>query len=641
MDLEVFIPAYDKNGEAVRRVLKNTLAQASAEFEAENRLEITTRIKQQMNEITEAKETNHAYLSTFADLIDQGWSVNIDGDFAELTKPDKNQISSKQQLLARRDESLYTESVSKFLNSCENTTAYHKSISLLFHDGKELKGALEQVNAGKLALSRIIEPELIPVLPDQRDKVTGLLLTDVWRYFRLTWSLEYKSVPGRQLPFLIRNKAHKHKPIMGIGCLASAVLRNSTRDDWLGWSFDTVSYKALSGSLDVRKLLDRLKRTITEKCDLIHKKDLDVSNQDIEKPNNLVIEGLKKKAVWAEEQRKKELKSDATNYRKKHDFKKMSDEDILLVSENNFLWIKKRAEQLAKALECRVYLNSLDKNLSPYEIYSALFIQAEGKSITQLMLSELRMGGTAANIADLSVCGAIPPYNHLLGGKLIALSTFSRELHRAYHERYKSSVSEITSFIAGKKIYRPTNLEAITTTSMYGRSSQYNRIKLKKEQYPSLKRDIQWEPIGFTKGKGVFHFTDETSKLLNEYFQFEEDYRHVNNVFGEGTSPKMRKLKTSLIMLGFNAEEMIEHGQEREFFAAIQSEKSKENLFFGKKSKLTEKSKIKDLGQAWLNRWVVKRILRPETLTAISAESFERLAGSLRPRSYDSQYKQL
>ena len=82
MDLEVFIPAYDKNGEAVRRVLKNTLAQASAEFEAENRLEITTRIKQQMNEITEAKETNHAYLSTFADLIDQGWSVNIDGDFA-------------------------------------------------------------------------------------------------------------------------------------------------------------------------------------------------------------------------------------------------------------------------------------------------------------------------------------------------------------------------------------------------------------------------------------------------------------------------------------------------------------------------------------------------------------------------------
>ena len=104
------------------------------------------------------------------------------------------------------------------------------------------------------------------------------------------------------------------------------------------------------------------------------------------------------------------------------------------------------------------------------------------------------------------------------------------------------------------------------------------------KNYPELKQDMHWKPMGYTMGQGVFHFSHETSKLLDEYFQFQNDCRNVNNVFSEGTSPKMRRLRTSLVMLGFNAENMISHGQKREFFASAQNNSAKENLFFGKKA---------------------------------------------------------
>ena len=639
MTIEVFIPATDKNREPVRSTLQGALAQALHEFGATNRLDISSSLRRQMAEINSARETNTAYLSTFADLIDQGWTIDLPDDFAYLTRPKKEMMSNKQQLLARRDDSLEKKGTAEFLRLCEQKTAGHRPISMLFHDGIELKKSLDQVCENKIPLNNVIKPILVPALPNERDQVTGLLLTDIWRYCRHTWSLEYKSVPGRQLPFLLRNAAHKDQPIMGIGSLASAVLQNTTRENWIGWSFDAVAYKVLSGEMEIQSVVKRLKEVIREKCDLILKNDLGVSADEIAKPDHSVIQRLIRQAAKAEADRIELLKNSDNDYRKKNDFRHMFDEDLESLSKKNPLWIKKRAEQLAKALECREFLDDLDPKLSRFELYSALFTQKDGKAITESMLSELRTHGTASNIADLSVCGAIPPYNHLLGGKLVALSAFSKELHIAYHKRYQSSVSEITSVIAGKRIFRPTNLEVITTTSMYGRSSQYNRINLQQKNYPELKQDMQWKSIGYTMGQGVFHFSDETSKLLNEYFQFQNDYRHVNNVFGEGTSPKMRNLRTSLALLGFDAEQMISHGHKREFFASAQNNSARENLFFGKKSSRTSKATMKEIGNAWMERWVQKRLKRPETLQAISEESFEKIANSLRPRSYDKQYK--
>jgi Domain of unknown function (DUF4338) len=58
---------------------------------------------------------------------------------------------------------------------------------------------------------------------------------------------------------------------------------------------------------------------------------------------------------------------------------------------------------------------------------------------------EVRKAGLASQVADVSVCGAIAPYNSLLGGKLIALLRASKEVRDAYRNRYAGQVSIISS----------------------------------------------------------------------------------------------------------------------------------------------------------------------------------------------------
>ena len=165
------------------------------------------------------------------------------------------------------------------------------------------------------------------------------------------------------------------------------------------------------------------------------------------------------------------------------------------------------------------------------------------------------------------MCGAIPPYNHIIGGKLVALSAFSKELQTEYTKRYKNAQSEIASAMAGRSIVKPTSLEIVTTTSLYGKSSQYNRLKVRANQFQELPYNLFWEELGFTEGQGTFHFSNNTSLKLNRFFTERLGYRHINNVW-EGTGAKMRKLRSAINLLGINEEKLIEHSQKRNFLAS-------------------------------------------------------------------------
>ena len=82
-------------------------------------------------------------------------------------------------------------------------------------------------------------------------------------------------------------------------------------------------------------------------------------------------------------------------------------------------------------------------------------------------------------IADLTVCGALPPYNALIGGKLVGMLAVSPTVVREYHRRYSGYASQIASSLAGKPVNRRSNLVYVGTTSLYGsNSSQYNRLRL-------------------------------------------------------------------------------------------------------------------------------------------------------------------
>jgi hypothetical protein len=75
---------------------------------------------------------------------------------------------------------------------------------------------------------------------------------------------------------------------------------------------------------------------------------------------------------------------------------------------------------------------------------------------------------------DIYVQGAVPPYNVLLGGKLIVLTSAAREVRQAYRSRYEGKLTEME----GRRL--PARLVAVTTTSAFGRSSLYNRVVFEK-----------------------------------------------------------------------------------------------------------------------------------------------------------------
>src|SRR5690606_22032634 len=94
---------------------------------------------------------------------------------------------------------------------------------------------------------------------------------------------------------------------------------------------------------------------------------------------------------------------------------------------------------------------------------------------------------------DAYVIGALPPYNHLLGGKLISYILASRNIRQIYREKYKDKVTLIEGRTASK-------LAGLFTTSLYGKSSQYNRMKFRDE--------LLYKPIGETKGYGTLHLSE-------------------------------------------------------------------------------------------------------------------------------------
>lgn len=149
---------------------------------------------------------------------------------------------------------------------------------------------------------------------------------------------------------------------------------------------------------------------------------------------------------------------------------------------------------------------------------------------------------------DIQTLGALPPYNRLLGGKLVAMIAASNEIRVDYRRKYEGRETVI------KERVLPAHLVALTTTSAFGRSSIYNRLRYHDEMIA--------ESLGYTEGYGSFH-------LLRLYPQFREflEERDVSTRGGYGTGPR-RKWQTmvkALNKLGLSSE-ILKHGVSREAF---------------------------------------------------------------------------
>lgn len=162
---------------------------------------------------------------------------------------------------------------------------------------------------------------------------------------------------------------------------------------------------------------------------------------------------------------------------------------------------------------------------------------------------------------DAYVLGALPPYNYLLGGKLISYIIASNEVRDIYERKYRGKVTNISKRTANR-------LACIFTTSLYGKSSQYNRVK--------YNDNLLYIPIGQTKGYGTLHLTNETFDAMRALL--ESCNISVTNRFGDGPIWRMRVIRTAADILGFDADFLLKHSFQREIYAIPLAHNFKEFL---------------------------------------------------------------
>ncbi|MBF9030627.1 DUF4338 domain-containing protein [Rhodobacterales bacterium HKCCE3408] len=593
-------------------------------------------------------------LSVLSDLIAQGWIVGTDAHHVTVEAASFNPVDGETVDHAKRrirkglqiasNRQLAEPSVREFRRLMEREREFKGrtvSIATLIDDGTDLAKALEQVVSEPqgdqaVCLDKIIRPVLEECGADDRCKETGLKLQDVWRYFRYTWSLEYNPLPGRTQRFLIRNAARKNKPVIGIAMLASPTANLGSRDEWIGWQLDSVMAGLVDGTLQPRltakKLVDALVTAVSE----IRSDDL-IRPEQLENPDLGVLMQLEQIAAQAAAQRKTDLaRQDAGEVIdiRGVDKANVTDDQWRMLSETG-LFRKKRAEQLIPLLRAIETLQSFGIDSQPVTaLYSAL-VDKSGQSAIRTALNEIKKRHLATEVADLAVCGAIPPYNQLLGGKLVALAMGSREARKAYSNRYGEQVSEIASQIGGKAVIRSSDLKLITTTSLYGiGSNQYTRLSLRRVAYPELPTDVVWKKLRSGAGVSVTHISDETVGLMRDLGVAVYGRRRINSVFGEGSSPRMRQIREGLNLIGINDDSILKQSHGRKVYGCELYEGARDDLLgFGKKSKKRASAPLRSISRAWVRRWLMPRLNKADLIEGVGRAGAEEVLSELNRRA--------
>lgn len=199
--------------------------------------------------------------------------------------------------------------------------------------------------------------------------------------------------------------------------------------------------------------------------------------------------------------------------------------------------------------------------------------------------------------------GALPPYNGLLGGKMVALSLSCNEMREAYRRKYENYIS----IIKGRKL-KP-ELLFITTTSAFGKSSLYNRLKYNGE--------IVAESLGYTQGSGTFHIPE---KLYVELLNFLNSKKYdIKRGYGHGPSRKLRLISLGLNYLGLPKFEY--HGIKREFYLFPLVKELRSVIQKSQKPIWIDRP-FNKLVDYWKERWAIPRAERMPEWEYFNAEHF-------------------
>ncbi len=585
--------------------------------------------------------TAEAAARVLVDLYRQGWAVRANPRVGiEVHPAERSKVAHlekgrvRRQELLKRDEQLRQPSVVRFVRRMETPQEHNGrfvSIFDLMRDGHEFAALLRGLRGSPATTEQVcsvVDPYIQIVHAGDCDPQTGLKLSDVWRYFRHTWSNQYTTVPGRTMCLLVRDRSVEYHPVIGIAALSSAIIQLDERDRWIGWRSQDVlaAFVAEPTAARARWLVSRLEG---------RRREVYV--------DDLVRDDLFWPGWWDSPTRQSEalLRAEATARR--FDHQRFARRSIVkgLKREDSEYWIRRAESDLYRSKRCLLLADLMrDKTaLKPFLYPSSgakgLSLAMEDRDARRAVLSIARRAKADAvgtEIADLSVCGAVAPYGELIGGKLIAMLAMSPTVVSAYHRRYRDYESEIASSVAGRPISRDSKLVYIGTTSLYGTtSSQYNRVRIPATVLDA-KADIRLERLGRSRAFGTSHLSAETVVVLAALSEQTKNGVRVNSLFGEGVSPKLRKVRSGLDALGWPSTKLLQHGRQRIIYGVSLVENLNSYLL-GMNSRprylirTALPDDVKRITAWWAERWLLRRLESDEVLSRVANHSNERPVG--------------
>jgi len=558
------------------------------------------------------------------DLVQQGWTIQMTKRAAHFAPPaagsnrevEKARVRNQEHL--RRDEQLRKPSVRRFVEGMEKAHLHRGSFVSVFdlmRDGRELADSI----ASAEHLSEAIDP-YVQIVDERYCELSGFKLQDIWRYFRHTWSNAYSTVPGRSMPILVRDASTAHHTIIGIAAVSSPVVQIAERDNWIGWETD--QFIAATAEQPTARVARWFAARIASQLSEIYTADLlrsgVIEPSDLHSPTPESIDAL---ALDAERHRLRHHRNSVVRKVKSLPV------GAWIERAETDLFRSKRSAVLAEVLEATRVVSPYLSPSPTKDGLSRALADPCAKAQLRKIVRRARGERVGTVIADLTVCGAVAPYNALAAGKLVAALAVSPTVLRAYREKYQRP-SEIASAMAGRAITREARLAFVGTTSLYGTgSSQYNRLFWPGSAMGGAEDDrMGFHELGRSRSFGTSHFGDETVEALVRLSVLAGGNVRVNSLFGEGVSPRLRKVRIGLSALGWPTDELLKHGRERIVYG-VPLVRNLRDYSLGIDSrpqylldpKLTDSDRL--VAQWWLGRWCASRAQQNHVIDAIRSHS--------------------
>ena len=185
--------------------------------------------------------------------------------------------------------------------------------------------------------------------------------------------------------------------------------------------------------------------------------------------------------------------------------------------------------------------------------------------------------------------GALPPYNQILGSRLVASMLVSEKIRSAFQKKYRNKKTEMKN----RRI--PNRLLFITTTGAFGKSPIYERLSYQHQKFSFF--------LGYTQGFGSFHISDDIYQDMLGYLALHKV--NIKRGYGSGPSRKIQLIGKAMNRLGFPCG--ANHAVRRGLYLFTPVKNLHGVIRDHERPKYTNLS-VEELTDFWKERWIMPRI---------------------------------